>query len=197
MARLDEQQEEWRDIKGYEGIYQVSNMGRVKSLPHRHKNRCSYYMTKERILSMRVCGTQREYLAVMLCVDNIHKQFKIHRLVAEAFIPNPNNYKEINHKDENKANNNVENLEWCTRSYNVNYGRGKEKRVLQLREPVLQYSLDGKLIAEYNSFREAAEAVNGSSCNISHCIRGDIKTHKGYIWKRKNAKIYGTKKNKL
>lgn len=185
----------WKDAIGYEGLYMVSNFGRVKSLPKLSNNK--RYITEEKILSPRVCGTQREYLAVALHKNEKTKQCKIHRLVAMAFIPNPEGYNEINHKDENKGNNMVDNLEWCSRSYNVNYGCGNEKRRLKQKEVVQQFTINGVLVNEYNSFAEAANAVYGCSANISHCVNGDTKKYKGFIWKRKYAKKYGSKSKKV
>ena len=112
--------EEWRDIKGYEGKYQVSNLGRVKSLKDSKEN------YREKILSNST--DKRGYSNVNLYKNGKRNYFKVHRLVAEAFIPNPNNYPQVNHKDENKTNNCVSNLEWCTHEYNINYGT-RNKRV--------------------------------------------------------------------
>ena len=110
--------EEWKDIKGYEGLYQISNTGLVKRIP-------SIKCKTERILRQ---GTQKAgYNYVNLSKDNKIHTKRVHRLVAEAFISNPNNLPEVNHKDEDKSNNNVENLEWCTREYNLNYGTRSEK----------------------------------------------------------------------
>lgn len=108
--------EEWKDIKGYEGLYKISNLGRVKSLP-KHAGR-SY--RKERILKNSI--DKDGYIKVTLCKNNKTSFLSIHRLLAIAFIPNPNNFPQINHKDENKQNNNLNNLEWCTCKYNINYG---------------------------------------------------------------------------
>jgi hypothetical protein len=105
----------WKDIEGYEGLYQVSNLGNVKSL-YTNKN-----------LSYIKCGRDREYLSVSLSKDKKLKIYYIHRLVAETFIDNPNNYPYVNHKDENKQNNCVNNLEWCSPKYNINYGTRKIK----------------------------------------------------------------------
>lgn len=190
-------EEVWKDIEGYEGLYKISNLGRVKSLPKPHKFVHGFYLTKEKILSPRVCGTQRGYLSVALQREGEYKQVKIHRLVAQAFIPNHNNLKEVNHIDENKGNNKADNLEWCTRSYNVNYGSGNEKRRLKQTEVVQQFTINGELVNEYNSFAEAAKAIYGCSANISHCVNGDTKEYKGFIWKRKYAKKYGSKSKKV
>lgn len=111
----------WRDIEGYEGKYQVSNLGRIKSLKNRHGYR-------EKILKQLL--THHGYKQVMFCDKNNgkkDKRYMVHRLVAEAFIPNPENYPIINHKDENRTNNRVDNLEWCTYKYNSNYGNCREK----------------------------------------------------------------------
>lgn len=107
----------WKDVKGYEGLYQVSNLGRVKSLDRiDRKGR----LRKGRILKPSSNG--RGYLNVCLTVDNIPHTIKVHRLVAEAFISNPDNLPQVNHKDEIKTNNHADNLEWCTAEYNSNYG---------------------------------------------------------------------------
>lgn len=111
----------WKDIPGYECYYQVSNTGKVRSV-----DRTEYGKKfKGKILTPRV--TNGGYLGVTLCKCNHHKHISIHRLVAIAFIPNPNNLPQVNHKDENVKNNNVENLEWCTAKYNSNYGKHCEK----------------------------------------------------------------------
>lgn len=110
--------EEWKDIKGYEGLYQISNKGRVKSLGN-NKSR------KEKIRDGKI--DNNGYKRIGLCKNGKEKKYKIHRLVAQAFLPNPDNLPVVNHKDENKLNNNVENLEWCTQEYNCNYGSRNEK----------------------------------------------------------------------
>lgn len=173
----------WKDIEGYEGLYQVSNLGRVKSLPKPHKFVHGYYLTKEKILSPRVCGTQREYLSVALQRDGERKQIKIHRLVAEAFIPNPNNLTEVNHKDENKGNNKADNLEWCTRSYNVNYGSRIEKQRKTLIKPVAAYDAIGNFVQSFDSLAEAALFANVDSSNISRACKKEGRLSGGYIWK--------------
>ena len=117
--------EEWRDIKGYEGKYQVSNLGRVKSLNYRRTG-------KEEILTNT--PNEKGYLYLFLYKKGKRKPYYIHRLVTDAFIVNPNNYEEVNHKDEDKTNNNVDNLEWCSRKYNMNYGTRKLKQSIAMKK---------------------------------------------------------------
>ena len=111
--------EEWRDIEGYEGLYQVSNLGRVKSLNCRGHKGCIG------ILTPRFDG--KGYEMVALYKEGKARNTKVHRLVAQAFIPNPNNYPQVNHKDEDKTNNCVDNLEWCDTQYNNTYGTRIER----------------------------------------------------------------------
>ena len=114
--------EEWRPIEGYEGLYEVSSYGRVRSLDRYDSNN---HFRKGKVLSP--VKNKDGYLQVNLCCNGKYKMFLVHRLAAQAFIPNPDNLPEINHKDENPGNNNVDNLEWCTRKYNINYGSRKDK----------------------------------------------------------------------
>lgn len=120
-------QEIWKDIEGYEGLYQVSNLGRVKSLDKYInsgiKNN-SYVKRKEKILKLKF---NQGYYEVTLTHNHKRRFCKVHRLVAQAFIPNPNNFPQVNHKDENKLNNCVENIEWCDAKYNCNYGTRNSK----------------------------------------------------------------------
>lgn len=167
----------WKDKKDYEGHYQVSNCGRVKSIK----------FGKERI--MNLITDKWGYLYVNLYKNSIKKTYYVHRLVAEAFLLNPNNYKEVNHKDECKTNNVVSNLEWCTASYNTNYGTrnkriGKSNTNGKRSKPVLQYTLDGQFVKEWSSTMECGR--NGySQGNVAACCRGELKTYKGFIWRYK------------
>lgn len=113
-------QEVWKDIKDYEGLYQVSNLGNVKSVGVFHKNFSGdvTYTPRERFMKPTV---DRGYLKLQLSRGKKRKTKYIHQLVAEAFIPNLNNYREVNHKDSNPTNNRIENLEWCDRKYNIDY----------------------------------------------------------------------------
>ena len=137
--------EEWKDIKGYEGIYQISNKGRVKTLGNNRR--------KEKI--REGIEDNRGYKRISLCKNGKEKKYSIHRLVAQAFLPNPDNLPVVNHKDENKLNNNVENLEWCTQEYNVNYsssnGRPGKKvicvetqQIFDSSEDVIRRMFNGK-----------------------------------------------------
>lgn len=120
--------EEWRDIEGYEGWYQVSNEGRVRSLD---RNIIDGRKMKGKLLKQY--ADEQGYKRVRLCREGKHHNKQVHRLVANAFIPNPFNFPVINHIDENSGNNNVENLEWCTVKYNVNYGHRAERYAAKTR----------------------------------------------------------------
>ena len=118
--------EVWKDILEFEGLYQISNFGRVKSLSRSKKHSYnSVAQLKEKILNPININN---YYRVVLRKQNKSFNRFVHRLVAEAFIPNPKEYKEINHKEKKKKNNNVNNLEWCDRKYNINYGTGNKRR---------------------------------------------------------------------
>lgn len=162
--------EEWKDIEGYEGLYQVSNYGRV-----RNSKRGIY-----RAFSDNGYG----YYMVILCKNGKKKPFYVHRLVAEAFIPNPNNYEQINHKNENKHQNNVENLEWCSPKYNMNYGTARERTSEKQRKIVYQYTLDGKLVKIWNGVNQC-KYFGFEPSSISQCCNGIRKKHKGHIWSYK------------
>lgn len=195
--------EEWRDIEGYEGLYQVSNLGRVKSLK-------SQYGYRKIILKPR--KNKYGYFHLQLHNKGNIKDCTIHRLVAQAFIPNPNNYPQINHKDENKLNNNVSNLEWCTAKYNTNYGtrnqrssksnKGKKRKSRYHTEetkrkmkenhadfngknnPVARRVINIDTGKVFDTIREASKYYN-IKCqgNISEACRGKRNKVGGYNWK--------------
>lgn len=157
-------EEEWRPVKGYEGLYEVSNMGRVKSL----------HASQGRILKQ---GTSHGYMLVNLCKDGICNMKQVHRLVATAFIRNPNNYEVVNHKDGNKKNNTVDNLEWCTQRYNIRHAcRNGLMNVNALKKSVILY----KICGEYDSITEAAEALGVSRQSLSRAIHKNISIH-GFV----------------
>lgn len=173
--REDDRVEVWKDIKDYEGFYQGSNWGRVKSL---ERIDCIGHHRKERILKPK--KDKYGYLQVNLWKNGKKKTFTVHRLVTEAFIPNPNNLPCINHKDECKTNNNVNNLEWCDNKYNNAYGTRTERCC----KPVLQYDLEGNFIREWKSTAECGR--NGFKQGaVAACCRGELKKYKDFIWKYK------------
>lgn len=150
--------EVWKDIKGYEGLYQVSNLGRIKSI--------------RRNIIMKVRKDKYGYYQLGLTKNKEQKTFKAHRLVAETFIPNHNNLPEINHKDEDKTNNRVENLEWCTNKYNMNYGTRRERAIDKCKKKV-QCVTTGE---EFNSIKEAAEKYNIRGTYITANCKGRQKS---------------------
>lgn len=180
--------EVWRDIQDYEGLYQVSNEGRVKSL-----DRVQIYsdgqVHKYKSKILKQCQDKDGYLQVHLCkTSQDHKTYKVHRLVAQTFIPNIDNLPEVNHKDECKTNNNTENLEWCDHSYNNTYldknKRGGLTRINNGKtKTVYQYTLDGKIVNIFKSSRDAERKGKYNHSCICNCICGRIKTYKGFIWR--------------
>lgn len=165
----------WLEVPGYETLYKVSNKGRIKS------------MTYNKILKQSFLNSG--YARIILCKEGKIKAFSVHRLVAIAFIPNPDNYRYVNHKDENKLNNCVENLEWCSAIQNLKHSnvietmlnashKANEKTVLMFHK--------GKFIAEYESITKAAEAINTFQQHVTNCLYGKQKTTRGYSFKFKN-----------
>lgn len=159
--------EVWKDISGYEGHYQVSNCGRIKSLKY----------GKETIMSEKL--NSMGYVDIIFTKSNEQKSIRVHRIVAEAFLDNSQGYPVINHIDGDKKNNHIDNLEWCTYSHNNKqaYLQGQNKT-----KPIIQLTLDGVFIKEWNSMKEASEAVGAHSSNIRKCIQQKIKTAGGFLW---------------
>ena len=177
------EEEIWRDIKGYEGLYQVSNMGRVKSLERTvTRKNGRKYTVKELILKPNSDG--HGYLRVDLGNGSGKgKTIKVHRLVCEAFHKNPENKPCVNHIDENKTNNTASNLEWCTYEENNNHGSHNARIAKALSKPVGQYTLDGKLIKVWKSTMEVERQLGFSFKHIRAVARGKQKTAYGYVWK--------------
>ena len=174
--------EVWKDIKDYEGLYQVSNLGRIKSLSRFHytgwgKNKG--YIKKEKILTQTLLSIG--YYIVTLCKNGESKKMFVHRLVAQAFLDNLNNFPCINHKDENKLNNNVNNLEWCSIKYNVNYGNCITKRANSKKKPVQRIDKDGNIYT-YLSATDAGKELGINPNFISRCCTGERKTLYGETW---------------
>lgn len=171
-------EEIWKNIKEFED-YQISNMGRVKSLK----------FNKQKILKLD--ETSDGYLTIRLLKNNIIKHIGVHRLVAQAFIPNPNNYPQVNHIDENKHNNCVENLEWCTQEYNMHYGN----RTKKMCKEVYQYDLNGNFVKKWESVAQAKKELKIR--HISECCNGQMLTAGGFVWNYDNVFkpiIYKSKK---
>ena len=167
--------EEWRPVVGYEGLYEVSNTGQVRSLD-RYVKTCygSYRLHKGKVLrpGIRPDG----YLVVSLQ----YRMFRVHRLVAEAFLPNPDNLPQVNHKDEDKTNNNVDNLEWCTRQETIRraFKRGTKIPSRQISVRVIE---TGNV---YNSIRACAREINCSQTDICNYLFGKRPNVKGYHFER-------------
>lgn len=184
----------WKDIEGYEGLYQVSTKGRVKSL--------DYSVQRWRVQQMETVHFKGRFLKSLILrngylgvqLHNFGKRkpriYRIHQLVAKAFIPNPNNYPQVNHKDENITNNCVENLEWCTQEYNNAYGTGRirgaitnRKRRGTLNRRVVQMTLDDKEIAVHESCTFAEKATGVSKGSIHRVCVGKGHHAGGFHWK--------------
>lgn len=174
----------WKDIKGYEGLYQVSNLGRVKGLDRYVKNNHSVRYVKERILKPN--KNKDGYFTISFWVNGKMKQYYVHRLVAEAFLDNPNNYPIVNHRDETSSNNNSSNLEWCSYKYNNDYGTRKIRSMISQGKKVLQYDLQDNLIKEWNSTREIERELKIHHSLISNCCRGKREMIKNNKWKYKD-----------
>ena len=165
----------WKDIPGYEGHYQGSTYGRVKGVK------------RGKILKPFI--DKRGYLYIILSKYNERKICSVHRAVAKTFLPKwKAEYTQINHKNENKTDNRVENLEWCTSQYNINYGARNYKVSTKmtngkLSKPVIQYGIQGAIIKKYPSIREAERETGYASTHISNVCLGKEKTCGGFIWR--------------
>ena len=171
----------WKDIKGFEGHYQVSNLGRVKSLEWTYYSGQGHYAKKvqpEKILSQKI-SKRTGYCIVLLYGDKRHYR-TVHRLVAETFLPEVKGKDIVNHKDGNKQNNNVENLEWSTYSENTIHALHQGLRPIN---KILEYDLSGNIVREWPSALEAANFYKVTRGVIYNCIKGRIKTVKNRIWK--------------
>lgn len=175
----------WKDVVGYEGLYQVSSLGRVKSLKRTCTSKYSSVRTVPSHILKPSCGSG--YLYYNLTKNAVCKRVLAHRIVATAFIPNPNNFRIINHIDEDKKNNNILNLEWCNHKYNNDYGQRKKKvsetcfknrkncRIIQ------HIDTNGNVIKEYNGIKYAALDLGVKKDLIINILRGATKSRREHL----------------
>lgn len=166
----------WKLINNHPN-YMISNKGRIKSLNYKRTG-------QEKIMIPRKSGNG--HLKISLSTNGVKTDYLVHRLVAIHFLPNPDNLPEVNHKDEVKTNNQVENLEWCDRKYNANYGNNSPKNILC--KPVIQFSLDGYMLKKWDSIKLAAKEYNAK--RISSCCSGERNKSGGYVWKYYDLDTY-------
>lgn len=166
--------EKWYPVKNYEGLYEVSDKGRVRSLKS----------GQPKILKPR--RTIKGYLQVDLYKNGDRKFCYIHRLVAQTFIPNPDNLPQVNHISEDKENNSVHNLEWCDPKYNINYGNRNQKVADKNSKPVFQFTKDGEFVGEWKSAIDVERNLGYHQSHISSCCTGRLKFAYGFIWKFKD-----------
>lgn len=186
----------FKDVIGYEGLYKIGNCGIVISCERMKLSKNGSYSRMQQ--TIKKPNTDKDgYLYVNLSKNDKNKTYKIHRLVAIHFIPNPNNYPIINHKDETKDNNNVDNLEWCTVKYNNNYGTIKQKKLkgelhpfygkpAHNRKPILQYTKGGEFVKEWLGAFEIEKELGIAGTKIAAVCKGKRKSAGGYKWKYKN-----------
>ena len=168
---MNKEPEKWLDIVGYEGVYSISNFGRVMS-HHQGKNRI-----------LKSVANSTGYAYVDLSRNNVSKSFRVHVLVAKHFLPNPKGLTDINHKDEDKLNNRVDNLEWCTKSYNINYGTRNARQRAKMCKPVVQYYKNGERIRTYDSIRQASQITGISAPHILRSCKKIRPSACGFVWR--------------
>lgn len=171
---MEEFKEEWRPMVGFEGLYAVSNTGKILRCQRIDSNN---RLRKGILLKPKI--NKGGYRTIGLTKDGKRKYYMVHRLVASTFIKNPYNLPQVNHKDENRQNNRVDNLEWCTPKYNINYGNSIRKRSKSVR----QYTLNGLFIHEYVSGFEASRLNNISRTNLYNALNGNTDSAGGFLWK--------------
>lgn len=171
------QDEKWKDIKDFEGLYQVSNYGRVKSLKRYTNNQYNQYMIDEKILTPTL--SKYGYYRVHLCNKNKSRIIHVHRLVAQAFLDDYDEKLQVNHKDENKLNNYINNLEMCDSKYNCNYGTRNDK----IRKSIIQLDENNNIIKIWESGSKIEAELGIKQSNIVAVCKGKRKTLRGFKWK--------------
>lgn len=182
--------EEWRDVKGYEGLYQVSNLGNVKALGRDYYHSNGHALVKHYVKEHIVNGRLRKdgYYDIDLHKDGKLCKKLVHRLVAEAFVPNPNNYRIIHHLDCNKANEKADNLMWCTQSFNVQHAydfEGKQQakgEECTSSKKVIQTDLNGNILNVWPSLSTVKEKLGYNPSTLAGCANGHNRSAYGCLW---------------
>lgn len=185
--------EKWKDIDGYIGLYQVSNLGNIKSVERFRTNGKSGYIQQSKILKT---GNENGYLFVNLSKMGVVKKFKVHRLVANHFLPNPENKPEIDHINTDKTDNRVENLRWVTHKENMNNPLSKNKQSKSMKgkpspkgkehkqsKPIIQFTINGKFIRQWDSVMDIEREMGLKHQNICHNALGKSSNCGGFIWR--------------
>lgn len=175
-------QEIWKDVTGFEGFYQVSTLGRVRSLDRKIVGKDGFpRLHKGRVMSP---GVIHGYKFLYLNKNGVKKRWYVHRLVASEFIPNPKGYPQINHKDEDRGNNQVDNLEWCTSKYNNNYGGHAKRSGEGISIPVVCLDMLNMAIYKFSSSKAASDRFGLDTGHVAKVILGKSTNHKQYIFVR-------------
>ncbi len=170
----------WKDVVGYENLYKVSNFGLVKRIKTGKKVGSGNYERNELVLKQR--KNNKGYAIVDLYKSNKRGQFLVHRLVTLSFIPKPDSCDFVNHIDEDKNNNHLANLEWCTRKYNMNHGTAKYRIGIKNSIKINMLSKDGGFIRSFDSAKQAERELKINNSNINECLRTKRKSAGGFIW---------------
>ena len=192
MAEIGNGVEEWKTVPDFPN-YEVSNFGNVRSKDRVSERRGNDARLKGIPLKTSILKGGYRRVKLYSGSRNEHKQFGVHRLVAELFIPNPNNFPCVNHKDENPSNNHVDNLEWCAHKYNSNYGTAIQRMIAhqdmkaksEIKSPaIIQCEMDGTPIKVWRSATECSRQTGINAAHILSCSLGKRKSIGGYTWKR-------------
>lgn len=172
----------WQDIPGYEGLYQASTYGKIRSVERICiRGRGGKVVLPEKIMAQ---GTDRDGYSIVGISVNSKKQLKkVHRLIAETFLPNPLNFSQVNHKDEVKSNNFVSNLEYCDCKYNIRFGSGIERSAQKRRKRVLQFDLAGNYLKTWDTAADVERELGVYASSICRCCNGKMRIAYGYKWK--------------
>ena len=188
--------EVWKPIRGWENLYEVSNMGRVRSVDRWVNHAYGKALKKGKIVKPWL--NNKGYYKIGLCKGSVVKKVYVHRLIAEAFIPNPDNLPEVNHKDCNPKNNCVENLEWCTRDYNCHYADAQAKQSAAKKgninnwnsTPVLMLTEHGIYLSDFPSMAEAERVTGIAASSICAYVNGKANyLPGGFMWKKKRVTV--------